>query len=143
MNEKHLKKRSCCRLLGCPCRVESCSEKHGNSGTAKGRPRGDFNSSAEIAVPHPAARTQPSRQARPEFDLNEGAPKCAKAVDYQAISEIIDVKLPASYDRRKGGFSEDVLMNGSEQDRKVTHGLARNLMEGLASSICPPRTPPL
>lgn len=69
--------------------------------------------------------------------MNEGAPKCAKAVDYQAISEIIDVKLPASYDRRKGGFSEDVLMNGSEQDRKVTHGLARNLMEGLASSVCP------
>jgi len=69
--------------------------------------------------------------------LNEGAPKRAKAVDYQAISEIIDVKLPASYDRRKGGFSEDVLVSGSEQDRKVAHGLARNLMEGLASSICP------
>jgi len=140
VNGKHLKKRNCCQrgyCLGCPCGVDSCSERHGNGGATKGRPRHESDNPAGFANPQPSLRVQPCRQARPEFDLNEGAKTRAKAVDYQAISDHLGVELPASYDRRKGGFSEDVLVNGGEQARTVADGLARNLMEGLASSICP------
>jgi len=138
--EKHQRKRSCCKrgfCLGCPCESDACSERHRNGGARLGRnPRGESEPTEGSEMAKNATRIQASRESKSNLEFNEGPQKRARAVDFPAVGNLLNVKLPVSHDSRKGVFSEEVLVNGSEKTNKVAYNIAETFMDGVASSVC-------